>query len=434
MKIPWNYRYAFTSYIKSSLWLFPFVAVPLYLVIARLVHAVGDWLLVTGRIDLTSFLGLHLPGARVSLDAIVTMNMSFLVFTFGSLLVAIQVASGQYTPRIIATTLLRDNRIRCIVAYFVFTLLLALRMANQIDAQVNQFDLLVAGILGLLSIMLFLYFIDHAARMLRPVSIVGSVAKDGLAVIDSMYPQLTSHPPLVDELSKPVDTPARIVAHKGNSGVLLAVNVPALLAEARRCQGVVEVVPQVGDFVAVDEPLFVLYGGTVAADDHTLRTLVAFGGERTIDQDPTFAFRILVDIALKALSAAINDPTTAVLAIDQLHRLLRAAGLRFLLGDVITDADGEMRLIFRTPNWEDFVQLTFREIRRCGAGSFQITRRLRAMGENLIQTLPEYRHAALRTELELLDRAVDTQFVFPEDQALARIADEQGMGGARRRS
>jgi len=126
--------------------------------------------------------------------------------------------------------------------------------------------------------------------------------------------------------------------------------------------------------------------------------------------------------------------TTAVLAIDQLHRLLRAAGLRFLLGDVIADADGEMRLIFRTPNWEDFVQLTFREIRSCGAGSFQITRRLRAMGENLIQTLPEYRHAALRTELELLDKALGTQFAFPEDQALARVADAQGLGGARRRS
>jgi uncharacterized membrane protein len=434
MKIPWSYRYAFTGYVNSSLWLFPFVALPLYLVIARLVHAVGDWLLLTGRIDLASFLGLHLPGARVSLDAIVTMNMSFLVFTFGSLLVAIQVASGQYTPRIIATTLLRDNRIRYIVAYFVFTLLLALRMANQIDAQVNQFDLLVAGILGLLSIMLFLYFIDHAARMLRPVSIVARVARDGLAVIDSMYPQLTSHAPLVDELSKPARPPARIVAHKGTSGVLLAVNVSELLATARRCQGVIEVVPQVGDFVAVDEPLFVLYGGVVAVDDRTLRTLVAFGGERTIDQDPTFAFRILVDIALKALSAAINDPTTAVLALDQLHRLLRAAGLRFLLGDVIADADGEMRLIFRTPHWEDFVQLTFREIRSCGAGSFQITRRLRAMGENLIQTLPEYRQAALRIELELLDRAIGTQFVFPEDQALARVADAQGLGGARRRS
>jgi uncharacterized membrane protein len=212
------------------------------------------------------------------------------------------------------------------------------------------------------------------------------------------------------------------------------VNVRELLAAARRCQGVVEVAPQVGDFVAVDEPLFVLYGGTAALDDRTLRALVAFGSERTIDQDPTFAFRILVDIALKALSAAINDPTTAVLAVDQLHRLLRMAGLRHLHGDVITDADGAMRVIFRTPDWEDFVQLTFREIRRYGAGSFQIARRLRAMGENLMQTLPEHRHAALRTELDLLDRAIGTQFVFPEDQALACIADAQGLGGARRRS
>lgn len=433
MKIPWNYRYAFISYVKSSLWLFPFVALPLYLVIARMVHAMGNWLLLTGRIDLASFLGLHIPGARVSLDAIVTMNMSFLVFTFGSLLVAIQVASGQYTPRIIATTLLRDNRIRYIVAYFVFTLLLALRVANQIDVQVNQFDLLVAGILGLFSIMLFLYFIDHAARMLRPVSIVARVARDGLAVIDGMYPELASSAPFVDEIHKPARTPARTVAHTGNSGVLLAVSVAELIATARRCQGVVEVVPQVGDFVGVGEPLFVLYGGTVTVDDRMLRTLVAFGGERTIDQDPTFAFRILVDIALKALSAAINDPTTAVLAIDQLHRLLRAAGLRFLLGDVVTDADGEVRVILRTPNWEDFVQLTFREIRSCGAGSFQITRRLRAMGENLIKTLPEYRHPALRTELELLDRTIDMEFAFPEDAALARVADAQGLGGARRR-
>jgi uncharacterized membrane protein len=105
------------------------------------------------------------------------------------------------------------------------------------------------------------------------------------------------------------------------------------------------------------------------------------------------------------------------------------AGLRDLHGDVITDAEGDMRVIFRRPDWEDFVQLTFREIRLYGAGSFQIARRLRAMGENLIQTLPEHRHAALRTELDLLDRAIGTEFGYPEDQALACIADAQGLGG-----
>ena len=143
-----------------------------------------------------------------------------------------------------------------------------------------------------------------------------------------------------------------------------------------------------------------------------------------------FAFRILVDIALKALSAAINDPTTAVLAIDQLHRLLRMVGLRSLRSEEFADNDGRLRVIFRTPNWDDYVHITFREIRQCGASSLQIARRLRAVIENLSQTLPEHRHAALRDELALLDRAITRQQPFPEDLALARIPDSQGMGGS----
>jgi len=138
---------------------------------------------------------------------------------------------------------------------------------------------------------------------------------------------------------------------------------------------------------------------------------------------------IIIIIALKALSPAINDPTTAVLAIDQLYRLLRMVGNRSLYTVEITDSAGQPRVVFRTPNWEDFVHITFREIRQCGAGSIQIARRLRAMIINLIQTLPEHRHPALREELDLLDRAIAQKFMLPEDLALARIPDSQGLGG-----
>ena len=157
---------------------------------------------------------------------------------------------------------------------------------------------------------------------------------------------------------------------------------------------------------------------------------VALGSERTIEQDPTFAFRILVDIAIKALSPAINDPTTAVLAIDQLHRLLRLVGLRQLRSEEICDEAGELRLVFRTPNWEDFVHLACTEIRHCGAGSVQIMRRMRSMLENLMQTLPPHRHAELRQQLELLDRTIEGHYAFAEDRALASIPDPQGLGGA----
>jgi uncharacterized membrane protein len=109
----WNRRYLIKSYIRNSLWLVPFVAMVLYWVLSRITHGIGGWLLQTGLIDETNaFFGFTMVGARSALESIVTLNLSFLVFTFSSLLVAIQVAGGQYTPRIIATTILRDNEIR----------------------------------------------------------------------------------------------------------------------------------------------------------------------------------------------------------------------------------------------------------------------------------------------------------------------------------
>ena len=178
------------------------------------------------------------------------------------------------------------------------------------------------------------------------------------------------------------------------------------------------------------EPLFLLHGGAGTVYERKLRASVVLGDERTMEQDPLFAFRILVDIAIKALSKAINDPTTAVLAIDQLHRLLRSAGRRNLRTDQILDRDWKLRVIFRTPNWEDFVHLAFTEIRFYGAENMQIARRLRAMIVNLTDTLPAQRHSALRKELELLDRAIEKLYVLPEDLKLARIPDSQGLGGS----
>jgi uncharacterized membrane protein len=429
-KMDWNRKYIIKSYIRNSLWFIPFLSLLAFLVIGRITYGIGGWLLRTGQIDeMTAFYGLTMVGARSALDTIVTMNLSFLVFTFGSLLVAIQVAGGQYTPRIIATTLLRDNTIRFTVGYFVFTLLFAVRVLTRMGGEiVHQFNLFIAGLLGMFSVVVFLYLIDYAARFLRPVSIVQRVGESGIAVIKNVYQETTNRFSPVGSSRKSA-SPERTVAHVGTSGTVLAVDLAGLVAQAQRANAIIEFVPQVGDFVSVDEHLFRLYGGAIDIDDLKLRAAVAIGTERTVEQDPTFAFRILVDIAIKALSPAINDPTTAVLSIDQLHRLLRRVGLQQLRGEEICDAAGELRLIFKTPNWEDFVHLTCTEIRHCGAGSIQIMRRMRSMLGNLMQTLPQHRHAELHKQLALLDRTIERYYTFPEDQALARIPDPQGLGG-----
>jgi uncharacterized membrane protein len=121
-----------------------------------------------------------------------------------------------------------------------------------------------------------------------------------------------------------------------------------------------------------------------------------------------------------------------VLALDQVHRLLRMVGRRKLRGEVIVDASGRPRLIFRTPNWEDYVHVACSEIRACGANNLQVVRRMRAMLEDLRSTLPEQRRIALDTELDLLDWAMQAHFTRPEELALARIPDSQGLGGSSR--
>jgi uncharacterized membrane protein len=418
----WNRLHQIRRYARSSLWVVPLVMMPLALLTSRALRWIDPWL--DWHIQ-----DLSVAGAQAILQLIVTAALSFVVFTFGSLLVAIQVASAQLTPRIIATTLLRDGVVKYTVSLFIFTLLFALTTQSRIGANVPELAVFVASVLGVSCFAAFFYLIDYASRLLRPISILNHVAKSGLTVIRSVYPEETPGPERAEHSRRQLGTPDRVLGHQGGSGIVLAVNLKAVTAEAVKMKGVIEFVPQVGDFVAIAEPIFKLYGNAALADEKALRATVALGSERTMEQDPTFAFRIVIDIALRALSPAINDPTTAVLAIDQLHRMLRVVGERNLHADEVTSESGDPLVIFRTPNWEDFVSLAFSEIRQCGSSQLQIVRRLRSMIENLIDTLPAYRHPALKSEFDQIDRDVEKSFNSREDMALARVADSQGLGG-----
>src|SRR5512141_280637 len=175
----WNQRYGLRNYLKSSLWVVPFVAIPLELVVARLLRGFDarlGW----------SLLGFTETGAQALLEAFVTATLSFVVFTFGSLLVAIQVASAQMTPRIIATTLLRNDVVKYAVGIFIFTLMFALSAQNRVEKEVHQLVVLLATLLGIFSFAAFFYLIDYASRLLRPISILAQVSREGLAVIESV--------------------------------------------------------------------------------------------------------------------------------------------------------------------------------------------------------------------------------------------------------
>src|SRR5438046_3028080 len=147
-----------------------------------------------------------------------------MVFTFGSLLVAIQVASGQLTPRIIATTLLRDNVVRYSVGLFVFTLVFAVMALDRLQTTVHELVALIVAFLGIACMATFLFLIDYAARLLRPVSILARIGNEGLTVIESVFPDPVD---VLEEgevgSSAPLGRARRFVQHTGNSEIGLAV-------------------------------------------------------------------------------------------------------------------------------------------------------------------------------------------------------------------
>jgi uncharacterized membrane protein len=282
----------------------------------------------------------------------------------------------------------------------------------------------------LICIPVFFWFAQWLGSSLRPIAVLQVVAKEGRTVIEHVYPLPFQS---ADEQANWIPAPddqAEIVEHDAPSGVVLAFSPRALVAIAERADLLIELVPQVGDFVAKGDPLFRIHKGGGPVDADALRGCVSIGHERTMKQDPRFAFRIMVDIANKALSPAINDPTTAVLVLDQIHRLLMYVGKRRLDAGEMRDDRGRVRLRYGTPDWVDFVSLGVTEIRHYGAGSIQVARRLNALLAHLLRVLPAARHKALQQELDLLHRTIERSFPDQEDRASANIGDFQGVGSS----
>jgi uncharacterized membrane protein len=376
-----------------------------------------------------TLMGFGPEGARAVLGALASSLLTFIVFTFSIILLVLQIAGSQLSPRIIARVF--ENRLaKLTLGVFVFSFAYTVAALGRIEDRVPQLPVLVAVLASLCSVALFFYLIQEATQSLRPVMILTRVANDTRRVIEAIYPRRFS-PQGGEHAGPDLDpTPAgRTIEHRGRSGVVLAFDVAGAVEIATRAGCAIELVPQVGDFLAPGEDVFRLHGaGAGGVEEGGLRRCVALGPERALEKDPAFGFRIIVDIASKALSPAINDPTTGVLAIDQLHHLLHLLGRRQLDTGVVRDASGAVRLVYRTSCWEDFVTLAVTEIRLFGAGSPQVTRRLQVMFEQLVQVVPAERSGALRKEMALLRRTIDRGFADPEDRILAGVGDLQGFG------
>jgi uncharacterized membrane protein len=291
----------------------------------------------------------------------------------------------------------------------------------------------LAGFFLAAGVLLFLVFLNRSIHRLRPVAVAALVAQAGRRSFLDVLREVEEADAPVHVLGAYVsETPPMLVVPSLRAGAVQALDTTGLTRFARERDCVVVIRPAVGDFVPEGAALFEVYGAGAlddAAAGH-LRSMIVLGVERTIEQDPAFAIRVMVDIAIRALSPAVNDPTTAVQVLDHLGETLRFLGVT---GRPAPDMDGSQvpspALVVRARGWDDVVELAFTEIREYGGSSVQVVRRLRALLEDLRERVkPEYR-AAVDDELRRLDATVDKHWRSSVDLDRARQPDAQGIGG-----
>ena len=203
---------------------------------------------------------------------------------------------------------------------------------------------------------------------------------------------------------------------------------------AQEADAVVAIECGVGDTVVQDAVLLRVYGATQKLPEQTLTRAIHLATSRSFEQDPKYAIRLLVDIAIRALSPAVNDPTTAVQALDQIEDLLRRLGCRQLEAGYARDAAGKIRVTFPVPTWQDYLALAFDEIRQFGAASIQVGRRLRAALVGLSDTIAvDERRAAVQQYLDHLNLGIGQSSFDDQDRAAAQQEDRQGLGLSRKR-
>jgi uncharacterized membrane protein len=214
------------------------------------------------------------------------------------------------------------------------------------------------------------------------------------------------------------------------SEVLLHIDHPRLVDLARRADVQLAVLPALGDFVPAGAPLLRIKGQPrldIASD--ALRR-ISLNTEGSFDQDLAYGPRLLVDICVRSLGAPF-DPTTAVQAIDRLHDFLRHLVNRKFPSGEHRDAAGALRLVTKTKSWDDYVRLSFEEIRPRAAQSVQAARRLRACLQDLMQIAVDERREPLDRQLRLLDAEIDNNGAASQDSGVWQQSDPQGIGASR---
>lgn len=420
----WRLRFRVRERASRSLLLIPSLYIVAALVLGEAVPA------IEGERDLLS-LKLDPDSARTILSAVASGMIAFAGLVVSIAVVVVQFGASQYTPRLVAR-FRRDPVVKHALGVFVaptIYALVSLRTIGRDGATVVPSLTIVLNLVFVIAAMLvFFLLVARLLDLFRPRRVIGQVVAVAGRAVREAYPfPHGAAPPPAEPPAAPVSA---VIRNDGAAGVLSALDRAAIVHAAAAANVVVEAAVGIGAFVPRGAALFRVHGPADRLDAEALRRCALLAEERTITQDPAFALRAIVDLALRALSPAVNDPTTAVHALDGIEELLIELSARDLDRGRIADASGTVRLVYPNPGWAELLDLGVAEIRVYGASSPQIPRRLRALLNDLQERAPAACLPAVAQQLERLDTALAAAYADPVDRAHAAVPDRLGIGGA----
>ena len=360
-------------------------------------------------------LGLTLPrisqgtmlGSRVVSQLLVGLAAALIPFigvVFSLLFLVVQFGSTNWTPRL---NLFRDNPIVWRSFAFFTGVIVWSATAALVTSSRDEVSVVVpiAALLSVLAALAVFRAVQmEAFRSIQLAPTIGAIVNRGRAVIDALYQDpvdagfeaAPSLPGVVTELrwSRP-------------SGVLRQIDLPTLVGAASRIGGIVELAVPVGSVVSEGGVVVRVRGSETAFDPQDMLRALEVGLEGSFDQDPRFAFRLLGDIAMRALSPALNDQSTALHAIDAVDSLLTPLARRRLDIGHIRSSAGELRVVLPVPDWDAYVMLAVEDIARAGADNRRVLRRMLLLLDNLVEIAPHDRLEVLMSRQRELTRALE---------------------------
>lgn len=392
--------------ISDSMWFVPSLITLGGALLALATVRIDQHIKLGSRGSTVWLFGGGVDGARGVLSSISSTMITVTGLVFSITIVALQLASSQFSPRLLrAFTGDRGNQVvmGVFIATFTYSLLVLRSVQSESDNRelfVPALSVSVSIVLALASIACLIFFIHHATRSIQVAVIISRAAHDTQNLIERIYPDSPTTQRLSKE-SEGSDAGFEMPVRTKVTGYLQDVHVATL--ERLDEQGVrsIDVLPLIGDFVIAGEVVAHAYIASEHMDtpeslreaiEHAVQAALILGDERTLKEDVRYGFRQLSDIALKALSPGINDPTTATMCIDRMAGLLVSCGTRQM------DCAPEHKdppvtvVILPRPTFADIADVAITQVRVYGASDPVVASHLVAvLGRTATQVRPEHR-------------------------------------------